>query len=155
MAYKNFICLETTINVSNLLRVASCGDSDHFVPLNLAKKHALLQVRYGIHVDNKCFQWGVFAGIYHLANPEVDLDEITTDELSKFIQDNQIKYDFSIFPIWPLNVWYERSHPGMRVFDICEEVNDWSFNFYNVPGTYQQVRQVINKFSTSQKKFQK
>ena len=145
---KKFTRLETKINISNPLGVASCGDCDHFLHLNLAKKHALLQARYGMHVDNKCLVWGVYAGIYHLTNPEADLDEITTDQLSKFIEENQIKNDFSMFPTWPVNVWYERADPGMKMFDICEEVNDWSFDFYTVRGAYQQVDMIKGRVST-------
>ena len=135
---EKFTRLELTINVANPLRVAACGDDDHSLPLNLAKKHALLQVKYGGHKDDMCFKWALYAGIYHMSNPNADISDINTDDLHNFIENNKIKVDLSMFPIWPLNVWYGRSHPGMRIFDVCEEVNDFSLNFYTVSGSYRE-----------------
>ena len=137
---KTFVRLELVINISNPLRVAGCTNNEHILPLNLAKKHALLQVTYGTNYsDNHCFKWAVYAALYSLENPEFQSNEITVDVLLTFIAQKKEKgedIDFTMFDTWPISVWYDRAHPDMGLFYKFELKNDISVNIYTVSGVF-------------------
>ena len=95
---RTFTRLEICINVSNPLRVAACGDNEHVLPLNLAKKHALLQVKYGDHKGIDCFIWTVYAAVYYMCHKQKkeqqqqqqqDFEEISVED---FYRRKQLSY---------------------------------------------------------------
>ena len=133
---KTYSRLEIIINVGNPLRVGSCCKNEHLLPLNLAKKHALLQVVYKDELhDFHCFKWSIYSAIYSWFHPLVG-PNIDIEVLQSFMVNNGISIDFSMIKEWPVSVFYDRAHPEMNVFRKFEEINGISLNMYTVDGCY-------------------
>ena len=93
---KTYSRLDIIITVINPLRVSSCHGNEHMLPLNLAKKHALLQVEYDPEQkDNHCFIWAVYASLYAASKPDVK-EKVDIKTLSDFIESNEMCLDFSM-----------------------------------------------------------
>ena len=147
---KTFSQLELVINISNPMRCAACNSNEHLLPLHLARKHALVQVAYSDKQDNDnhCFEWSVYAAIYTMFHPAA-CESVSTSTLKSFVSQHRLQIDFSMFK-WPVNVWYERSHPEMKMFKTFEDRNDISLNIYTVNGCYRRKRKRKKKNSCSQ-----
>ena len=76
-------------------------------------------------------------------------ESVSTSTLKSFVSQHRLQIDFSMFK-WPVNVWYERSHPEMKMFKTFEDRNDISLNIYTVNGCYRRKRKRKKKNSCSQ-----
>ena len=132
---KTFFKLTITIDIINPLRVAACDSNEHTLPLNLAKKHALLQISYdGNYQDNDCFKWGVYASLFAQLYKDVG-NTVSMSQLKEFAE--CLDLDFSMFEEWPINVWTDRTRPGMKLFEKFEDVNHLCLTTVSLSVRYQ------------------
>ena len=115
--------------------MAACNSNEHMLPLNLAKKHALLQISYDANFqDNHCFKWGVYASLFAQFHNNVG-NTVSMSQLEQFSK--LLDIDFSMFEKWPVDVWTDRNRPGVKLFEKFEDVNHVCLTIVSLSGRYQ------------------